>query len=129
MELDHGSAHERVRRERVGAIAPAIDDEHAMTGTREQERRRRAGAPRADNHDVILRCGGLHHRFAGLACFARSRQAVRIHPSQPALTDIDTDTPFVSTSNTAERARDCSTISCSFSGGASPLIEKVMRMP
>ena len=42
---------------------------------------------------------------------------------------VETGTPLVSTSNTAERARDCSTISCSFSGGASPLIEKLTRMP
>jgi alkylation response protein AidB-like acyl-CoA dehydrogenase len=44
-------------------------------------------------------------------------------------TETATGTPLVSTSNTAERARDCSTISCSFSGEASPLIEKLARMP
>jgi hypothetical protein len=39
-----------------------------------------------------------------------------------------TGTPLVSTSYTAERARDCSTICRSFSGGASPAIVNVMRM-
>ena len=40
---------------------------------------------------------------------------------QPASTSIVTGTRLVMTSNTAERARDCSTISRSFSAGASPL--------
>src|SRR4029453_6780912 len=52
-------------------------------------------------------CHGLHHRV---------------------LTLRSTGTPLVSTSKTAERARDCSTISRSFSGGASPAIVKLMRM-
>src|SRR6185503_5661508 len=47
---------------------------------------------------------------------------------QRVLTVISTGTPLVSTSYTAERARDCSTICRSFSGGASPAIVKVMRM-
>ena len=47
---------------------------------------------------------------------------------QRVLTLTSTGTPLVSTSNTAERARDCSTISRSFSGGASPAIVKLMRM-
>src|SRR5215211_1877153 len=50
----------------------------------------------------------------------------RVHPR--VLTLMSTGTPLVSTSNTAERARDCSTISRSFSGGASPAMVKLTRM-
>ena len=53
MQLDDGPAHERVRRERVGPVAPAIDHEHTVAGTREQHGRGRAGAPCADDDHVI----------------------------------------------------------------------------
>jgi hypothetical protein len=53
MQLDDGPAHERVRREGVGAVAPAIDHEHPMTGAREQHRGGRAGAARTDDDDVL----------------------------------------------------------------------------
>ena len=41
---------------------------------------------------------------------------------------LDTGTPLVSTSKTAERALDCSTIARSFSAGASPAILKLTRI-
>ncbi len=47
---------------------------------------------------------------------------------QAAFTATSTGTPLVSTSNTAERARDCSTISRSLSAGASPLMSNVARI-
>ena len=56
------------------------------------------------------------------------RRRARHGAPQRVLTLTSTGTPLVSTSNTAERARDCSTISRSFSGGASPAIVKLMRM-
>ena len=56
------------------------------------------------------------------------RRRARHGLPQRVVTLTSTGTPLVSTSNTAERARDCSTISRSFSGGASPAIVKLMRM-
>jgi hypothetical protein len=47
----------------------------------------------------------------------------------PASTAIEIGTPLVKTSKTAERARDWSTISRSFSGAASLLILKLTRIP
>ena len=46
---------------------------------------------------------------------------------QPASTEIATGTPLVSTSNTADRWRDCSTTDMSFSG-SSPRIVKLTRI-
>jgi hypothetical protein len=52
----------------------------------------------------------------------RSRRAGSVSVGRQVVsTSMVTGTPFVMTSNTADLARDCSTISCSFSAGASPL--------
>jgi len=65
-----------------------------------------------------------------------AKQLTDTHFSQ--YTDVDrklaattstlTGTPFVSTSNTAERARDCSTISRTFSAGASASMRNCTRI-
>jgi hypothetical protein len=54
MQLDDGAAHEGMRRKRIGAVAPALEHEHAMTCARQQHRRGRAGAPGADHDHVVL---------------------------------------------------------------------------
>jgi hypothetical protein len=74
MQLDDGATHERVGGERVGAVAPAIDHEHAVPGTREQHCRGRAGASRADNDHVITGCRRL--RRAPARCLVRTHDGL-----------------------------------------------------
>ena len=67
------------------------------------------------------------HRQAGLAGANHDTIDV-VHRTYPTLMPISTGTSLVMMSNTAERARDCSTIWRSFSSGASPLMVKVARI-
>ena len=62
MQLEHTTPHQRVRRERIGAVLPAIDSEHAKSMTRQQHRRRCTGAPRPHDHHVITRIKRCQHR-------------------------------------------------------------------
>src|SRR4029453_952909 len=68
------------------------------------------------------------HRETCLSAADDDRRRTRHGAFQRVSMLTSTGTPLVSTSKTAERARDCSTISRSFSGGASPAIVKLMRM-
>ena len=52
MQLQDRPAHERVCRERVGAVTAAVDDQHAVAGARQQQGGGRPGAPRADDDGV-----------------------------------------------------------------------------
>ena len=53
MELQHAGPHERVRRERVDAIAAAVDDQHIQASTGQEEGGRRAGSSGTDDHYVV----------------------------------------------------------------------------
>jgi DNA-binding CsgD family transcriptional regulator len=60
VELQHTGAHERVGRERVGAVCRAVDDDHVEAGPGEQHRGRRAGGAGADDQDVVVGVVGSH---------------------------------------------------------------------
>ena len=67
VELEDAAPHERVRRERVGAVAAPVDDEDAKAGAGQQHRRRRAGGAGADDDDVVVGSVGVH-RSAPFRC-------------------------------------------------------------
>jgi hypothetical protein len=54
VKLHDGAAPQGVRRERVGAVASAIDHHHAGPGPRQQQRRRGARAAGAHDDDIDL---------------------------------------------------------------------------
>ena len=70
-----------------------------------------------------LRSGVADRRVAG-----RLGGAAGDPGDQPVSTSTATAMPLVSTSNTAERARDCSTIGAQLLGRASPAIVKLTRI-
>ena len=81
VELEDAAPHERVRRERVGAVAAAVDDEDAQAGAGQQHRRRRAGGAGADDDDVVVGSVGVH-RSAPFRC-RRSRAGSGIAGVRP----------------------------------------------
>ena len=105
------------------ADAPALQQHVVAACVREQVADSEAGL--AGAHDD--RVGALHGRLleTRAAGLRPGRAAVR---GQTDVTSIATGTPFVSTSKTAERARDCSTISATFAAGASASMVKAMRI-
>jgi len=113
---------------------PALSDPATLqndvidTGLREAATHGEACLASADDDDVRVAHGTdpfseVSGRRAGARRpFARQTRVGILTPSV-------TGTPFVSTSNTAERAFDCITIFSSCSGVASPSISKSMLMP
>ena len=88
-----------------------------------------ADAPPVQDHMPDVAIGQTAaHREAGVAGADHDRVGGR-HGRQLVETSIDTGTPLVSTSYTAERDRDCSTRPRRTSSGASPEIWNVTRMP
>src|SRR5262245_46065832 len=104
----------------------------------------KAGRPGSDDRNVgaphgvlLVRMGARRRRTLhvpqnacpgadpGQQAVLRKRTGADRRPQ--AFTETWTGMPLVRTSYTAERARDCSTISRSFSGGASPSISNVTR--
>jgi hypothetical protein len=53
-ELDNAGAHEGVGRDRIAAVATAVDREHTKASSREKQRGGCAGAPGSDNDDVEI---------------------------------------------------------------------------
>ena len=107
--------------------AAAFEQHVVAAGRGEKVADREPGLAGADDDRVDAVHGRLQavKRRPG-GCTGRRRTVAR--SAQAALTSIVTGTPLVSTSNTAERARDCSTISRTFSAGASASIVKLMRI-
>jgi hypothetical protein len=71
VQLQHAAPHQRVGRQRVGAVLPPVEQQHAQPGPGQQERGGSAGRSGADHRDVV---------------------------PHPASTSIDTGTPWVSMS-------------------------------
>ena len=67
VKLQHGAAHEGVRRERVIPEPAAIDGQDAQAGAGEEHRRRRSGGAGTDDDRVVSRSQagfGLHGRLS-----------------------------------------------------------------
>ena len=66
MELQHGAAHEGVRRERVVPEPATIDCQYAQPGAGEEHRRCRSGGTGTDDERVVTSSepgSGLHGRL------------------------------------------------------------------
>ena len=52
LQLQDGAAHQCVRGQRVAAVGPFVDEQHASASSRQQESGRRTCAPCPDDHDI-----------------------------------------------------------------------------
>jgi uncharacterized protein YcfJ len=53
-QLEDAGPHEGMGRDRIAAVAAAVDGEHANAAAREKQRRGRAGATGSDDDDVVI---------------------------------------------------------------------------
>src|SRR5215475_1510413 len=103
----------------------AFENDVVDRATRKAAAHRKSGLAGANDRDVGRVHETLRH-LGGDPVFMPGRRKCRAYWTEFMATD--TGTPFLRTSNTAERARAWSRICCSFSGGASPSISKRIEM-
>ena len=103
-QLQHAAAHQGVRRQGVGAVAGAVDEEDVQAAAGEQQGGGGAGGAGADDDHVVGGAVGVHGSISVVQLPAAGR-ASRPRPAsggrssgQPASTSIETGTPLVRTS-------------------------------
>jgi hypothetical protein len=99
LELQNAGTHQRQRRKGMGPALSLLDHEHVEPGSRQEHRRRRAGAACADDDRIVRRSQFVDRVIHRTTTHSKNGDQARV---QSAL--ISTAVPLVRTSNTAERA-------------------------